>query len=213
MRTLQAVSLAVLVCLATASVMAEDISLPAPRKTGGTPLFQAIDTRGSAGQKDFPKGQLDANDLSTILWAATGTNRDGAKWTVPMGMGRPPYCKVYVATDDGVFLYDWKNNALKSVNSRNVKALLPEQQFAKDAPAQIYIATDGKALAGMPNKAWAAEWGALLAGAMSQNIYLACEGIGVGTRLLYSMDRDLVREHCKLAPEDTPLFVMVLGKR
>lgn len=196
-----------------AIALAGDISLPAPQKDGGMPLFAALDARGSAGQRDFPSKRLDWNDFSTILWAASGHNRDGGKWTVPMGMGRPPYCKIYLTLDEGVFLYDWRDNSLKQVSDENVKTAIPMQPFAKNAPAALYVVADGAELAGINNPAWADEFGLVLAGAMSQNVYLACEGIGVGTRVVYSIDRALAAKLFKLDPRDKPLFVMPLGKK
>ncbi len=200
------------VLLLSGFAAAEDITLPKPQKTGGTPLFEALDARTSAGQQNFPSKKLDWNDFSTILWAASGLNRDGSKWTVPMGMGKPPYCAVYLTIDSGVYRYDWKNHLLKHVSDKDVRTLLPEQPFAKNAPAAIYVVADGEALAAIPRPGWGAEWGPLLAGAMSQNVYLACGGINAGTRLLYSIDRGLAKKELKLGPKDEPLFVMVLGK-
>lgn len=191
---------------------AGDIALPKPRKSGGPPLFEALDARASAGQQNFPSKQLELNDFSTILWAASGLNRDGSKWTVPMGMGKPPYCDIYATLDSGVYRYDWESHLLKQISDRDVRTLLPEQPFAKNAPAAIYIVADGEALAAVSRPGWGAEWGPLLAGAMSQNVYLACSGVNAGTRLLYSIDRDLAKREFKLGPKDEPLFVMVLGK-
>ena len=194
------------------AVFAADIKLPTPQKYGGTPLYEAMDQRGSATNPGFPSKRLDMEDFSTILWAASGHNRDGKKWTVPMANGRPPYCKVYLALDEGVFLYDWSKNILKQVSTQNVKDVIPSQDFVKKAPASLYIVSDSQALAKVP-PAMAAEFSAVLAGAMSQNIYLACEGIGVGTRVIYSIDRALATKLLKLDPLDVPFFVMPLGKR
>ncbi|MDR1613221.1 MAG: nitroreductase family protein [Planctomycetota bacterium] len=204
---------AVAVFGASAMAFAGDIKLPAPQKTGGPTVFAAIDQRGSAGHSGFPSGNLDRQDLSTILWAASGNNRDGAKWTVPMGMGRPPYCKIYVTTAEGVFLYDWKAHELKQVSAENVGSRIPMQDFAKNAPAVLYIVGDNAALADLPRQDWVAEWCGVLAGAMSQNIYLASQGVGVGTRLIYSINREEAARLLKLGPKDTPFFAMPMGKK
>ena len=42
-------------------------------------------------------------------------------WTVPMAMGKEPYCDVYVVGDEGVFRYDWKAHALKQISAAKVK--------------------------------------------------------------------------------------------
>ncbi|MDR0361753.1 MAG: nitroreductase family protein [Planctomycetota bacterium] len=208
--------IAVLACLAIGvrcAAFAGDITLPAPQKSGGPALFDAIDARGSAGQAGFPSGRLDTQDLSTILWSASGSNRNGEKWTVPMGMGRAPYCKVYVTTADGVYLYDWMTHVLRWVSSENVLKDIPMQDFAKDAPAVLYVIADNPSLADLRQPDLAAEWCGVLAGAMSQNIYLACEGVNVGTRLIYSINRDEAAKRFKLAQGEVPLFAMPMGKK
>lgn len=190
---------------------AAEVKLPAPQKTGGMPLFEAIDKRASAPQSPFPSGTLSEQDWSTILWAASGHNRNGRLWTVPMAMGYPPYCKVYITRADGVFLYNWKNHSLEQVNGDNVHASIPMQEFAKKSPAALYVVVDGRQIAALKSP-FGDEFGPVLAGAMSQNVYLACLGVDVGARLIYSIKREEASKLLKLADGDTPLFAIVLGK-
>ncbi len=206
-------------CLIAAAVLAAavhasagDVKLPAPQKTGGPGLFDAVNQRGSALSRGFPAGKPTWNDFSTILWAASGLNRDGGKWTVPMAIGKPPYCKLYLVVDEGAFLYDWKDHVLKQVSAENLKAAIPTQDFAKTAPACLYLVTDGEALAALPPPI-AGEVGLLLVGSMSQNIYLAADAVGVGARLIYSIDRKAAAENFKLNPSDVAICTMVLGKK
>jgi len=198
--------------LASIATAAEEIKLPNPQKAGGPALFAAIDDRGSPGQNAFPAGELSQEDLATILWAATGNNRNGSKWTVPMAMGRPPYCKVYVALKSGIYLYNWKRNTLGQISDKDQRAAIPMQQFAKDAPAMLIIVVDNKALESFPPPLQE-ESGLVLAGAMSQNIYLACEGVGVGTRLVYSIKRDETSRLLELSEKETPVFALPMGKK
>lgn len=199
------------IALAQTTVDAADIKLPAPQKTGGTPVLEAIDKRGSGAGNSFPTGAISREELSTILWAASGHNRDGRLWTVPMGMGRPPYCKIYVAMDEGVFLYNWRDHSLTGVSAENVKAALPMQDFVKKAPVSLYFVTDAAEIGNVNNPA-APEWGPLLAGNMTQNIFLAGQTLGVGARIVYSINRDETKKRLQLADGDTPLFVMPMGK-
>lgn len=194
-----------------ARAMAAEGRLPEPKKTGGTPVFESIDRRGSAGQADFPLRNPTAEDVSTVLWAASGNNRNGGKWTVPMAMGRPPYCKIYLLSGDGAFLYDWKNHALVEVAGDNLIGTLFLQDAFKKAPMALIFVIDGEESAGFgsPIKE---EAGPVLAGAMSQNVYLACGGLDIGTRVVYSIDRGKASSLLKLASADQPLFGMPFGK-
>lgn len=193
-------------------VFAADIQLPPPQKTGGTPLFEAIDQRASAKQADFPSGEISNEALSTILWAASGHNRDGKLWTVPMAMGNPPYCKIYVTSKDGVFLYNWETHSLKEISKDPVHGTIPMQQFAKSAPMNLYIVADSAELERLKSP-FGDEFGLVLAGAMSQNIYLACDAVGVGARLVYSIRRNEATAALRLDAGDTPYFAIIMGKK
>lgn len=199
--------------LTAATAAAAETKLPAPGKTGGQPVLEAIDHRSSATQNDFPSKKVGDADLATILWAATGNNRDGRKWTVPMAMGRPPYCKIYVTSTDGAYRYDWKNHSLVEVaKGGGVHAAIPLQSFAQSAPMVMYIVSDSEEL-GKMNSPFGSEFGLVLAGAMSQNVYLAAEAVDVGARLVYSIRRDEATKGLQLAPDDVPYFAIVLGKK
>ena len=191
---------------------ADLVPLPPPQKTGGPALMDAINARASASGSAFPAGALSAQELSNLLWAASGNNRDGRLWTVPMAMGRPPYCKIYVIARNGAFLYRWREHALELVNPADLSGVVPAQAFARRAPMNLIVVTDGSELAAM-NSPYGQEMGVLLAGAMSQNIYLAAQTDNVGARLIYSIDRDAAKRELRLAPSDEPLFSIVLGKK
>ena len=187
--------------------------LPSPQKSGGPGLFEIMQKRGSAAQASFPSGKLSASDISTLLWAASGKNRDGSKWTVPIAMGKPPYTKVFLATEEGAFSYDYDNHTIKPITKSNILADIATQPFARNASATMVFVTDGEELGKMSNSAWADEFGVMLAGAMSQNVYLASEALGIGARLVYSVDRDKTRELLQLGPKDKVICAVLLGKR
>lgn len=212
MRNLYRIAALLTLAVMTAPLFAADITLPPPQKTGGKGMFESLDKRNSAGQSTFPMGGISRQDLSTILWAASGQNRDGGKWTVPMAMGKPPYCKIYVTTEDGVYFYDWKEHKLVEVATEDVREAVPLQQFAQKAPVCLYFIVDGKGVASM-SEPLSEEGGPVLAGAMSQNVYLACESLNIGTRMIYSIKRDAAKRLFDLADDDVPLFALPMGKR
>lgn len=187
-------------------------SLPEPKKSGGTPVFDALASRASGVQSAFPSGKISAEELSTILWAASGLNRPGKGWTVPTAMGREPYCRVYVLGSDGAFLYDWKKHALTTISKGDLRTSVSGQSFVAGAPYILVFVADGKAL-GAFNTPRSAEWGAVLTGAMTQNVYLAAGAMDIGARYMASMKEDAVRNGLKLEKEDTPLCIMPLGKK
>jgi len=210
MRTL---FIAVLMILSMFSVAFADIDLPEPKKEGGMGINDAFNLRASAGGGSFPSRKLDIEELSQVLWAATGLNRDGKKWTVPMARGLEPYCKVYVADDSGVFLYDWREHKLVEVSKNDIRKNIVRQEFAKTSPHSIIIVTDMKIMLNAYNdKELAYHFASVAAGAMTQNIYLAAVSMNLGTRYLYGIDRDFIHKELKLPENDSAICVMVIGK-
>ncbi|MDR2528845.1 MAG: nitroreductase family protein [Synergistaceae bacterium] len=202
--------LAALVALAVSGV-AWGAELPPPRMEGGMGLFEAFKKRASVPGGDFPTGKLELEELSTILWAASGLNRGERGWTVPMARGLAPYCKVYVAEDVGIFLYDWRTHSLKEISKENVRAKVGAQSFVKMAPCILIVVADGEGLAEFdePDRA---EFANVAAGAMTQDIYLAAAALGVGTRYIHSMRVDEIQRALGLPEGDRPICLMMLGK-
>jgi nitroreductase len=190
-----------------------DVKLPEPLTEGGNGIFSLLKSRASAAGGSYPTGQVSQEELSTILWAASGLNRPGKGWTVPMAMGREPYCKVYVAGDDGTFLYDWKEHALKEISKDNVKASIGSQAFVGKASHVLVFVTDGKGLGNFNNNSRAQEWGYVAVGAMTQNVYLAADALGVGVRYIASLSPEVARTSLQLAEGDVPVCIMPIGKR
>ena len=88
---------------------AENIKLPTPVKNGGKPLMEALNARQST--RVFSEKELSANTLSNLLWAAFGYNRTD-KRTAPSAMNKQSI-DIYVATKNGIYLYDAKQNELQ----------------------------------------------------------------------------------------------------
>ena len=200
-------------CLAGVAVAeaAEAAKLPDPQTSGGPGVFDMLKSRASATGNAFPTGKISREELSTLLWAATGLNRPSKGWTVPMGRGVEPYCRVYVTGEDGTFLYDWKTHSLVTTSKEDGRSAVGSQAFVAAASHVLIIASDGKAIEGIGPRA--AGWDAVAAGAMSQNVYLAADALGIGTRYMVGLNHDAVRSLCALDPADVPLCIMPMGKR
>lgn len=192
---------------------AADIKLPAPLKDGGPSLLKAIDQRGSAPQNGIPALKLSPEDLSTVLWAASGKNRDGTKWTVPMAMGLEPYCKLYVADDTGVYLYSWQEHALGQVLSQDIRSKIARQEFVQKAPQIIIMVLDDSIMADRVKDAEGRKEMELVSvGFMGQNIYLASQAVNAGTRMVFYADRDSIKSLLSLTDDLYPVCIMPIGK-
>lgn len=187
-------------------------ALPDPQLAGGMSLFEALKKRSSATGGDFSLAEVTREELSTILWAASGLNRGAKGWTVPMWRGVPPYCRVYVATNDGAFLYDWKNHGLEKITSENIKGKIAKQAFAKKACYTLIFVSDAEILSQFKNADITRDFSQVAVGAMTQNVYLACAALQIGARYVHTMNTDEIVRTLKLPEGDTPIALMLLGK-
>ena len=196
-----------------ATAMAAETALPKPATEGGKSVLAAIDARASAVQNPFPVNPVSMQDLSTLLWAASGRNRGGNGWTVPVAQGRDPYCTVYVAKSDGVFRYDGKNHNLTEISKENIIPGITSQSFATKAPVVLIFVTDGEKLATFSDPVRRASFGYLLAGCMTEHVYLAADSLDIGVRYMATLNTDFVRAKLGLPAADTPVCILPMGHR
>jgi len=84
----------------------KELALIAPQKTGGMPLMEALSLRSSG--RNFGDKSLSEQDLSNVLWAAWGTNREDGRRTVPTARNKQNV-SLYVVLTTGI----WEYNATK----------------------------------------------------------------------------------------------------
>lgn len=208
------VFLLVAVVLLPVGAASADVSLPAPQRTGGSGVFDALGSRASTVGADFASMKdVSLENLSTVLWAATGLNREEKGWTVPMAMGMEPYVKVYVARSDGTFLYDWRAHALEEVSKEDVRGRVGKQDFVAKAPCTLIFVSDSAALSRKFKDNDGEEFAAVAAGAMTQNVYLASGALGIGTRYIRSARDDEIERILSLPDDDEVLCIMPMGVR
>ena len=104
-----------------AAETATRMELPAPNKTGGMPLMQALSARHST-KTNYSGAALSAQQLSDLLWATWGVNREDGRRTAPTAMNRQDV-RVYVALENGVWQYDAGHALIKVLDG---KLPLPE---------------------------------------------------------------------------------------
>ena len=142
MRKLTTLSLSLLLACAAVAQELSPIVLPKPQTDGGKPLMQAL--RDRASQREFAPDPLPPQVLSNLLWAAWGINRpESGKRTAPSAMNRQEM-DVYVATADGLYLYEAKEQRLKPVTKEDLRALTGTQAYVGMAPLNlVYVSRAG----------------------------------------------------------------------
>ena len=199
-RSILALSLAAVLCMGTV-VTAGDLKpgkLPEPQLTIGKPLMEVLKIRKSS--RDFKREKLPVQTLSNLLWAACGINRSEAgKRTAPSARNKQEI-DVYVATADGLFLYDAKNHGLELILSQDIRAKCGTQDYVKDVPVNLVYVADYSRMTERPETekpptSWADT------GFISQNVYLYCASEGLATVVRALIDRDELAKAMKLRPD------------
>jgi len=192
-------------------VSAQDLKpilLPAPQMDGGKPLMQALKERKST--RSFSPIKLPTQTLGNLLWAAFGINRpDTGQRTAPSAMNRQEI-DIYVATADGLYLYDAKGNALQPVLTNDVRAETGRQPFVKDAPVELIYVADYARMGGGSDEDKTL-YSAADTGFIGQNVYLFCASEGLAVVVRGSVDRTALAKTMKLRPEQKIILAQTVG--
>jgi nitroreductase len=182
--------------------------LPAPQTDGGKPLMQALKDRHST--REFSSEKLPPQVLANLLWAAFGINRpDTGKRTAPSAMNWQEI-DVYVATAEGLYVYDAKGNKLDPILAEDVRGATGVQSYVKEAPLDLVYVADlaktGKSSDLDKNFYTAAD-----AGFIAQNVYLFCASEGFAVVVRGLVDREALAKLMKLRPDQKVLLAQSVG--
>lgn len=184
------------------------IPLPQPQMEGGKPLMQALKERKST--RVFSSEKLPMQTLGNLLWAAFGVNRpDTGQRTAPSAMNRQEI-DIYIATTDGLYLYDAKGNALQPVLTNDVRAATGTQSFVKEAPVELVYVADYARMGGGTDEGKNL-YAAADTGFISQNVYLFCASEDLATVVRGSVDRTALAKTMKLRPEQKIILAQTVG--
>lgn len=142
-----------------AAESATRMELPAPNKSGGMPLMQALNARRSI-KTNYSGAALSAQQLSDLLWATWGVNREDGRRTAPTAMNRQDV-RVYVALENGVWQYD-AGHALIKVLDGDWRS-----QMGGGSLTLLYAIPQAN------------EWGGAHVGSLYQNAALYCASAGL----------------------------------
>ena len=198
---------AILAVVLAADCMAQNVQLPAPAKVGGKTIVESLWNRQS--NNEFSDRMLTQQDLSNLLFAAIGQNRDNGKLTSPTASNKQEI-RLFVFTAEGVSEYLNKENCLKTVATGDHRGLIAgRQDWVKTAPVILLIVAD-EAKFGSNNERSKAMM-AVDAGIVCENINLFCAGTGLMTRPRASMDVEATKALLGLDETQTPLLNNPVG--
>ena len=152
----------------------EMIVLPPFEKNNTFPLDRAL--LGRKSDRSFADRALSQEELSRLLWATTGVNREDGRRTTPSGQGKYPV-DLLVALPGGVYRYEPKEHRLVRVFAEDIRQKIPNQDpFKKGSMIVLYVINKDKA-----NRI---DFAYLEIGCMGQNLYLEAAALGIGSRII-----------------------------
>ena len=187
---------------------AQSIALLKPKLDTGRSLMQALNDRKST--RSFSAKPLPDQMLSNLLWAAFGVNRPkSGKRTAPSASNRQEI-DIYVATAQGLYLFDARAHALRPVLSADIREITGRQAFTQVAPVNLIYVADYRKM-GKGAKAGKDFCSAADTGFISQNVYLFCASERLATVVLGMVDRPKLATAMKLRPDQKIILTQPVG--
>lgn len=174
----------------------QPMKLPPPQLDKGMPLMQALHARKST--REFSPEKLPDQTLSDLLWAAFGVNRPETGGRTAPSTHNWQDIDIYVASADGLYLFDAKNHALKLILAKDIRALTGTQDFVKDASLNLIYVSDFTRMDSDLSPEDKRITASIDTGFIGQNVYLYCASAGLATVVRGSVDKDVLAKAMQL---------------
>jgi len=176
--------------------------------------MQALKSRRSI--RSYASTPLSDQQLSELLWAANGVNREDGKRTAPAALNVQAV-DLYVVLPAGVYLYNAPKHRLEPVKAGDHRGAVGRQEFVASAGANLVFVLDPAKLKALPEFARnltpeeKTRWALISAGCQSQNAALYSASEGLGSVVRGSIDPKAFREAADLPPDQIVLFAQTVG--
>ena len=191
------------------SVISQDtIPLLSPSTEGGMSLTEALQNRKST--RSFSEEKLSDQQLSDLLWAAFGINRQGeGKRTAPSSRNQQEI-DIYVFTEEGVFIYNAQGHSLIRIADEDLRKYTGTQGYVEKAAVNlVYIADHSKSKSNDPVDR--SKTSNIDTGFIAQNVYLYCASQGLGCVVRGSMDKVALANKLNLREDQEIIVAQSIG--
>lgn len=208
MRKIFAVFVFALISLSSLTAQTgQTVTLPAPQRTGGMPLLDALNNRQSI--RSYSPRQLDQQVLSNLLWAAFGVNRPDGRRTAPTARNWQEF-DIYLIMEDGSYFFDPHEHALVKLGDEDLREYAGSQDFVKTAPLNLIFVADYERMRGAQEHNLEVN-AATDVGFISQNVYLYCASEGLATVVRGLVDKAKLKEVLNLRPSQHVVLGQTVG--
>lgn len=185
------------------------ITLMEADKTLSTTLMQALSDRRS--DREFADKQISLEELSSLLWAANGVNRENGKRTAPSAVNAQDI-DIYVCMAKGAYLYDAKQNQLRCITTEDIRSAVAGNQQVMAPVFLVMIADLSRYLERISSDRARCELMANVdAGYVSGNIGLYCAAANLVTVPRATMDKAALKKALKLTDSQLPILNNPVG--
>ena len=200
--------------LTTSNMRFDTMRLVPPDLTQPAPLLRALKERRSV--REYDTLPLTRRQLSELLWAANGVNREDGRRTAPAAVNQQ-ITDIYVILPGGAYLYDAPGSRLLPVASGDLRRMAGRQEFVKTAPVNLIYVADPARFKSRPSPAPAIpdeeklDWARIAVGAQAQNVGLYCASEKLGNVVRGLVDGEKLGPVLKLRPDEKILLAQTVG--
>jgi SagB-type dehydrogenase family enzyme len=194
--------------------MAEEIKLPKPKENGFISIEEALHKRRSV--RDYKKGPLGLEQISQLLWAASGKNL--YRRTAPSAGATYPL-ETYLVVGEveglkpGIYYYDYSSHSLERIKDQDIRNRLSQaalgQGMIEKASIDIIIAADyGRTTSYYGQRG--IRYVHMEVSHVAQNIFLQANALSLGTVMIGAFEDKQVKD--VLGIKEDPLYIIPVGK-
>jgi nitroreductase len=199
------------------------IELPPPTQGHDTSVLRALRQRKTT--REIREKKLPLRQLSSLLWAAHGVNRKNGPFGIPgrtaASASNSQEIDLYVAMQEGVYVYDAVHHRLVPVIADDVRALTisPGQaKYVARAPVHlIYIVDIGKLIntsgyqeSGLQDPEIQKSYYYVDTGLIASNVYLFAASQGLAC-WFHNCNKPVLRSKLALRADQRVLFAQTIG--
>lgn len=194
--------------------MTKEIKLPKPKEKGLISVEETLNKRRSV--RDYKKGHLSLEQVSQLLWAASGKNL--YRRTAPSAGATYPL-ETYLVVGEverlepGIYHYSSSSHSLEKIKDQDIRNKLSQdalgQRMIEKAPINIIIAADYGRTTGHYGQR-GIRYVHMEVGHVGQNISLQANALSLGTVMIGAFEDKQVKE--VLGIKEEPLYIIPVGK-